>query len=149
MAVANTFAMDWLARCRLTSPKMAFSLLDSLPFPRPALTDAFVQVVAPLVLRLVCTAPEMIPFWNRMATLGFVEPVPEGTVPPTALVEPVARATARAGLEAFIAVRIFSHSAQELSDLLDTFEAFRRSDERGHQEFRTKRLILEAFEQLR
>jgi hypothetical protein len=148
LAVANTFAMDWLARCRLTSPKMAFSLLDSLPFPRPALTDSFVQTVAPVVLRLICTAPEMTPFWNRMAALGFVEPVPVGTVPTAALIEPTARIAARAELEAFIAVRVFGLKAQELSDLLDTFKAFRRSDERACQEFRTKRLILEAVERL-
>ena len=83
-----------------------------------------------------------------MAKLGFVEPVAEGTVPPTSLVEPNARAAASAELEAFVAVRIFNLTAQELSVLLDTFGAFRRSDEREHQEFRTKRLILEALERL-
>jgi hypothetical protein len=145
LAVANSFTMDWLARCRLTAPTMSYTLLDSLPFPRPAFSDAFVQSVAPVVLRLVCTAPEMTPFWNRMAELGFVEPVTEGTVPPNALVEPNARATVRAELDAFIAARVFNLTAQELADLLDTFEAFRRSDQRAHKEFRTKRLILEAF----
>ncbi|HWQ92356.1 MAG TPA: N-6 DNA methylase [Clostridia bacterium] len=148
LAVANSFTMDWLARCRLTAPTMSFTLLDSLPFPRPSLTDAFVQSVAPVVLRLICTAPEMTPFWNRMARLGFVEAVAEDSVPPTALVEPNARATARAELDAFIAARVFNLTAQELSDLLDTFEAFRRGDERAHKEFRTKRLILEAFANL-
>ena len=67
LAVANTFAMDALARHRLSSPHMTFTMLDSLPFPRPALGDAFIQRVAPLVLRLVCTAPEMKPFWNQMS----------------------------------------------------------------------------------
>jgi hypothetical protein len=87
----------------------------------------------------------MTPFWNRMAELGFVEAVAEGVVPPTALVEPNARAAAKAALEAFIASRVFNLTAQELSDLLDTFDAFRRSEERAHEEFRAKRLILEAF----
>ena len=83
-----------------------------------------------------------------MAALGFVEPVAEETVPPTALVEPNTRATARAELEAYIAVHVFDLSAQELSDLLDTFGAFRRSDERTHGEYLTKRLILEAIERI-
>lgn len=144
LAVANTFAMDWLARCRLTSPKMAFSLLDSLPFPRFALSDSFVQRVAPVVLRLVCTAPEMTPFWNQMAVFGFVEPVAVDTVPCTAFVEPKSRVLARAELEALVAVRVFGLNAQELSDLLDTFQAYRRSDEKKNGEFVTKRLILDA-----
>ena len=149
LAVANSFVMDWLARARLSSAKMSFTLVDSLPFPRPALTDSVVQTVAPVVLRLVCTAPEMTPFWNGMAELGLVDAVPEGTIPPSAFVEPVARELARAELDAFIAARVFGITAQELSDLLDTFQAFRNSDERAHGEFRTKRLILEEFHKLR
>ncbi len=145
LAVANSFTMDWLARCRLTAPTMSYTLLDSLPFPRPTFSDAFVQSVAPVVLRLVCTAPEMTPFWNRMAALGFVEAVAEGTVPPNALVQPTARATARAELDAFIAARVFNLTALELSDILDTFDVLRRRDEKAHGEFRTKKLILEAF----
>lgn len=146
LAVANSFVMDWIARARLSSPKMSFTVVDSLPFPRPAITDAFVQTVTPVVLRLVCTSPEMTPFWNRMAKLGFVETVAEGTVPSSALVEPNSRATARVELDAFIAARVFKLNTSELSDILDTFDVLRRRDEKAHQEFRTKRLILEAFE---
>jgi hypothetical protein len=145
LAVANSFTMDWLARCRLTAPTMSYTLLDSLPFPRPSLTDNLVQSLAPIVLRLVCTAPEMTPFWNRMAKYGFVEGVAEGSVPPSAFVEPYARAIARAELDAFIAARVFDLTTQELSDILDTFETLRRSEERTRQEFRTKKLILDAF----
>ena len=87
----------------------------------------------------------MTPFWNRMAALGFVEPAPKGTVPPTALVQPTARATARAELDAFIAARVFNLTALELSNILDTFDVLRRRDEKAHGEFRTKKLILEAF----
>lgn len=145
LAVANAFTMDAFVRRKLSSPHMTFTVLDSLPFPRPALTDSIVQSVAPVVLRLVCTAPEITPFWNRMATLGFVEAVAEGTVPPTALVEPNARATARAELDAFIAARVFNLTALELSDILDTFDVLRRRDEKAHGEFRTKKLILDAF----
>ena len=67
------------------------------------------------------------------------------TVPPSALLDPTARALARAQLDAYVAARVFGLTAQEPSDLLDTFEASLRSDERTHQEFRTKRIILEAF----
>jgi hypothetical protein len=148
LAVANSFSMDWLARSRLTSPKMAFSLLDSLPFPRPALADALVQNVAPIVLRLICTSLEMSPFWNRMADLGFVEAVAVDTIPGSALVNPIDRAIAKADLDAFVAIKVFSLTKGELSDLLETFDVLQRREQKAYGEFRTKKLILQAFEAL-
>jgi hypothetical protein len=148
LAVANSFAMDALVRRKLTSPNLTCSVLDGLPFPRPALVDAMVASVAPVVLRLVCTAPEMTPFWNQMAGLGFVEAVPEESVPPSALVVPPSRAQARAELDAYVAVRIFGLNQPELAAQIDTFEGLRRAEEKAHGEFLTKRLILEALEKL-
>jgi hypothetical protein len=148
LAVANSFGMDWLARCRLSAPTMSYTLLNSLPFPRPATSDEVVQRVAPIVLRLVCTTPEMTPFWNQMARLGFVDSVTENTIPRLALTTPDTRAIARAELDAFVAVKVFGLTRQELSEQLDTFDVLRRRQEKAHGEFRTKRLILEALEGL-
>jgi hypothetical protein len=148
LAVANSFTMDWLARARLTSPKMAFSLLDSLPFPRPTLTDSFVQAAAPIVLRLLCTAPEMTPFWNRMAEIGLVEKVAEGTIPNSALVNPIDRALAKADLEACVAMKVFGLTKREVSDLMETFDVLRRRDQAAYGEYRTRKLVLDAFEAL-
>ena len=148
IAVANSLPMDWLARARLTSPKMAFSLVDLLPFPRPALSDKFVQKVAPTVLRLVCTTKEMTPFWNQMASHGFVAPAPPDTIPPAALVEPMARMEARAELDAIVAKRVYGLKRQELESILDTFPALKRKDERRHGEFLTKRMVLEGYDRL-
>ena len=148
LAVANSFAMDWLTRTRLTSPKMAFSLLDGLPFPRAARTDKTVQDLAPHVLRLVCVAPEMTDFWNRMAADGLVAPCAPNEIPSSAFIDPTERAEAQAFLDAYVAKKIFNLTLQELSDMLDTFDAYRNSDIRAYQEFRTKRLILEAWENL-
>jgi len=145
LAVANSFVMDWLTRTRLTSPKMAFSLLDGLPFPRPARSDRVVNDLAPHVLRLVCVAPEMTEFWNRMAAEGFVAPCAANGIPTEALLEPSERALTQAFLDAYVARNIFDLTLKELADMLDTFEAYRNSDMRAHQEFRTKRLILEAW----
>lgn len=148
LAVASSFSMDWLARRRLTAPTMSYTLLDSLPFPRLALTDDFVQRVAPTVLRLLCTAPEMTPFWNRMAMLGLVEVVLDDEVPSSALANPESRALARAELDAIVAVKVFSLSQQEISQQMDTFEVLRRREEKLHGDFRTKRLILDAADRL-
>ena len=83
-----------------------------------------------------------------MASLGLVEAAPTDAVPETALVDPAARIRARAELDALVAGHVFELTIQELADLLDTFEVLRRRDEKSYGEFRTKRLILEAFERL-
>jgi hypothetical protein len=148
LAVANSFTMDALLHRKLTSPNLTCSVLDSLPFPRPTLIDPLVRRVAPVVLRLVCTTPEMTPYWNLIAALGFVEPVVEGMVPPTALIEPTARAQVRAELDAFVGGHVFGLTSQELSDLLDTFEVLQRCDQKAYGTFYTKQLVLEAFARL-
>ena len=148
LAVANTFAMDALVRRKLSSPHMTFTVLDSLPFPRPAFTDEFVQHVAPIVLRLICTSSEMTDFWNRMAVMGLVPACPPDEVPLSALTRPDERAQARANLDAYVARRVFNLTRQEMSDILDTFDAYRNADMRAHQEYRTKRLILAAWDNL-
>jgi hypothetical protein len=146
LAVANSFAMDWMARSKLTSPKMSFTLVDSLPFPRPKLTDPWVQRSAPLVLRLICTAPEMTPFWNRMAVLGLCLAVPEGTIPPDALVDEAARELARAELDALIAHEVYGLTRDELADILETFPVVKKRDIAAYGDYRTKRMILETYD---
>ncbi len=148
LAIANSFVMDWMARSKLSSPSMTFSLVDSLPFPRPKRTDAWVQRAAPLVLRLVCTAPEMTSFWNQMADLGFCQRVPEGTVPPNALLDEAERDLVRAELDALVAREVYGLTRSELADVLETFPVVKKRDIKAHQEFRTKRLVLEAYDRL-
>lgn len=148
LAVANSLAMDWMARTRLTSAKMALSLLDGLPFPRPKIADPLFQDTASIVLRLICTSPEMTPFWNKMAALGVVPSCPDGEVPASALVNPEARESARALLDAYVAKKVFGLEERELSEILDTFGVLFRREMRTYQEFRTKRLILDAFNSL-
>jgi len=146
LAVANSFAMDWLARARLTSPQMAFSLLDALPFPRPALDDSFVTSVAETVLRLICTSAEMTGFWNIMAGYGLCSLVPLDEIPGSALLDPQERALAKARLDALVAKDVFDLSREELSDVLDTFGVLQRREIKERGEYVTKGLVLESFD---
>jgi len=146
LAVACSFTMDAFARRKLSSPHMTYSIMDSLPFPRPDLDDEFVQAVAPIVLSLVCTAPEMAAYFNAMARLGFCQAVPENTVPPSALLDPKARAFARAELDAIVARDVFGLTHDEISGILDTFPVLAKRDQKAYGEFRAKRLILDAYE---
>jgi len=146
LAVANSFVMDWIARSRLSSPKMSFTLVDSLPFPRMPVSDPWVRAVCPMVLKLICTGPEMTDFWNSMALLGLVDPVPAGTIHSSVFITPEQRAAVRARLDASVARDLYSVTKDELATILDTFPALRRKDERSFGEFRSKRLVLEAYD---
>lgn len=146
LAVANSFVMDWFTRNKLSSPHLTFSVMDSLPFPRATRTDSWVQHGTLLVLRLVCTAPEMTPYWNEIANLGFCSKVAEGTVPPEALLDDDARDLARAELDALVAHDVYSLTRNELAAVLESFPAMKRRDMKTHNEYRTKRVILEIYD---
>lgn len=148
LAVANSFVMDALARKKLSSSHMTFTLVDSLPFPRRPLEDPVTQALARRVLRLVCVSVEMTPFWNRMAALGLSEPVAENTVPASALVQPSGRSAVRAELDALVARQVFGLSRDELGAVMDAFPVVKRRDEKQFGAFRTKDLILAAFDSL-
>jgi hypothetical protein len=148
LAVANSFVMDAFTRKKLSSPHLTFSLMDSLPFPRPKLDEPWVQQVAPVVLRLVCTAPEMTAYWNAMAQHGLCPFVPAEAVPPDALLDEASLELARAELDAIVAHDVYGLTRTELSDVLETFPVVKKRDHKAHGEYRTKRLILEAFDRL-
>jgi len=88
----------------------------------------------------------MTPFWNRMATYGLCEPAPEGAVPPEALLEESERAVARADLDAVVAHDVYRLTRDELGDVLETFPVVKKRDIKAFGDYRTKLLILEAFD---
>lgn len=146
LAVANSLCLDYLARKKIAL-KMAFSILDSLPFPRWTEDDPVARRVGELALRLSCTGPEMTAYWNMMASRGWCDPVPEDVGAP-GLVDEEERALARADIDAVVARDVFGLSREELEFVLDTFTQLARAEERARGEYRTKRLVLERFDPL-
>ena len=147
LAVANSFVIDALTRKKLSSPNLKSYILDTLPFPRPSLEEAWAKRVSPLVLRLTCTSPEMTAYWNEMAAMGLCEAAPEGTVPRSAFLNEESRAIARAEIDAVIARDVYGLSRDELSGVLDTFPVLKKRDEKTFGEYRTKRLILKSYDE--
>ena len=138
--------MDFIARKKV-SLKMSYTLMDSLPFPRLSIDDPRVTALAPRVLQLTCTGPEMIPFWNAMAAHGWVETVSD-SAPPPGIADPEHRLQLIAEIEAIVARDIFSLTADEIDYVLETFPIVKRRDVRKYGDYRTKLLILDAYSQL-
>jgi hypothetical protein len=148
LAVANSFTMDCLVRRKLSSPHLKFFIMDTLPFPRPKLDETWVRRVSPLVLRLTCTSSEMTDFWNAMARVGFCDPIPAGSVPSEALIEESARDLARAEIDAVVARDVYGLSRTEIGEILESFPVVKKRDLKAYGEFRTRRLILQAYDAL-
>jgi N-6 DNA Methylase len=146
LAVANSFAIDALARKKLSSPHIKPYILDTLPFPRPSLDEEWAREVSSLSLRLTCTSPEMTPYWNRMAERGLCEAVPEGEIPGSAIFDEEPRAVARARIDAVIARVVYGLTPSQISEILETFPVLKRRDEKAFGDYRTKRLILASYE---
>jgi hypothetical protein len=144
LAVSNSFAMDFLARKKV-SLAMSYTVLDSLPFPRLTRDHAHARRIVDLAARLTCTGPEMRSYWDILARDGWVPALgPNSPLP--GLIDEQERQTARAELDAIVARDLFGLSRQELEYVLDIFPIVRRKDEEQHGHYRTKALILERFD---
>jgi hypothetical protein len=152
LAVANTLCMDFLARKKV-SLKMSFSVFDSLPIPIK--TDLSVNEIE------ICRRSASLAFaGNELAELAasYQEEDPgwSGLISKS---EPE-RAALKAEIEAIYARSILTLSKEALAFILDptptsqsladyeTFGALKRAEIRQFGEYRTQRLVLEAWDRL-
>lgn len=147
MAAANSHAVDYLARQKI-GLHMSFTILDSLPFPRPPITDPALAFIAPRVLRLTCTGPEMNDYWNAMAAAGqWVDPIPRDAPPPGAT-DDTERRTLMAELDAFVARVFYGLTWAELDHILSTFPIVEKRDRATFGDYRTRELIRHAYDRI-
>lgn len=145
VAIANSYVMDFVARTKV-SLHMTFSSLDSLPFPRLDRSDPRVSALVSRCLRLSCTGPEMISFWNRLAAEGWVPATSTSTEIPGEF-DSEARLQLGAEIDAIVARDLFE-LRHELDYVLTTFPTQQRYQRGRYGEFWSRRLILEAFQQV-
>ncbi|KYF49453.1 hypothetical protein BE08_33025 [Sorangium cellulosum] len=144
LAVANSFCMDYLVRQKINL-HVTFLVFDSLPFPRLSLESPIVGKLVLLVLRLICTASEMIDFWNSMEKHGWVTAVPRGGSPP-GIVDEEQRLRVVAEVEAVVAYDLYRLDRDELAYVMDAFPIVERRDVQKYGRYRTKELVLEAYD---
>lgn len=147
LAVANSLVVDYLVR-RKVSLNMDYTIVDGLPIPRRADTTSSVhRQIVEIAGRLTCASPEMFPFWDDVAASGWV-PARSDQANPGLLTEDV-RLTARARLDALVAVHLYGLDMADMEIILADFKALANREQRKFGEFRTRRLVLQEMARMR
>ena len=153
LGVANSLVMDFLVRKKV-SLTMSYTIMDSLPFPRDFTQTPSSSKIAQRVCSLCAVGPEMGEFRQEAVALGIL--VSENDV----VEAPDQRAVVAAEIDALVARDVFRMKKEEMRYILDpdnilgkdcgveTFKALRNAEMRAFGEFRTQRLIEEAWERV-
>jgi len=157
VANLNTFIFDFVARQKLGGNNFSYFILKQLPvIPPDRYTPELLDFIVPRVVELTYTAWDLLPFaedvlkevgeetWSRW----FPENPPDGEGKPAPFLwDEERRAALRAELDGLYA-HLYQLDREDLDYILDTFPIVKRKDEARYGEFRTKRLVLEAFDRL-
>lgn len=169
--IANlcSLVFDFVTRHKVGGTHINFFIAKQLPvFPPTAYTPADIDFIAPRVLELVYTAYDLEPFardmlndvgaetWNRWFPHNAVL---QSSNPQPFRWDEDRRALLRAELDAYYA-KLYGLTRDELRYILDpkdvygpdfpgeTFRVLKEKEERLYGEYRTRRLVLEAWDTL-
>ncbi|MHC5078469.1 MAG: Eco57I restriction-modification methylase domain-containing protein [Planctomycetota bacterium] len=159
LGLLNTFVLDFVIRKKVTTTLNMF-FLRSLPVPRLSRGDPSFEGIAARAARLTCISRPYAALWEsaykgtwRRLGPGFGRLTRKWKAAHAARDflcdgrrDGEERARLRAQIDA-LAAGLFGLNRRELAFLLDTFEVACRNEEKALGEFRSKRLILEAFDE--
>jgi hypothetical protein len=153
LGVANSFAMDFLVRPKV-SLHMTYTVMDSLPFPRTFAETPAAAEIARRVCALCAVGPEMQAFREAAVEAGILSSL--GDV----VEDPARRAVLAAEVDVLVAREVYGLDRNEMLYILDpanilgedcgieTFKALRNREYRQFDEFRSQRLIEDAWDRL-
>jgi len=153
IGIANSFAMDFVVRPKV-SLHMTYTIMDSLPFPRNLDQTPSSDEIVRRVCELCAVGAEMELFRKRAINLGILQQ--EAQV----IEDPADRAVTTAEIDVLVARDVYQLTKDEMLYILDpdnilgkdcgieTFKALRNAEIRQFGEFRTQRLIEEAWERI-
>ena len=133
----NTFILDYCARQMLGGAHLSDFIMKQLPvIPPHTYTLALLDFIVPRVLELTYTAWDLQPFARDLDYQGapFVW-------------DEARRFLMRCELDALY-FHLYGIERDDVDYIMDTFPIVKRKDEAAHGEYRTKRVILEMFDQM-
>ena len=149
VANASSLLMDYVARQKLGGTNMSFYYVEQFPFlPPEAYSPADIAYISTRVLELSYTSYSMRPLAEALGYTG--EPFPW---------DEDRRAQLKAELDAYYA-KLYGLTRDELAYILDpttkyptdcptvTFPTLQNNEMKKYGEYRTQRLVLDAFDEL-
>lgn len=145
LANLNSFVLDFVAKRKIGGTHVTFFVVEQLPILPPTTYDesaawdqalTLVEWFSPRVLELVYTASDMAPFARAHGNHG-----------PPFQWNAERRALLRAELDAAF-FHLYDLKREDVDYVMDTFWVVRERDVKAHGEYRTKRLILEIYDEL-
>lgn len=145
LATMSSIVFDYVARQKISGSNMQYFLVKQLVSPAP---DFFVRAaswqrnrtladwIVPLVLELSYTSWRLRPYAQDLGDNG-----------PPFRWDPERRALLRADLDAGF-FHVYGLNRVEAEHVLDSFTVVRKYEERDFGDYRTKRLVLEAFDRM-
>ncbi|TIL60520.1 MAG: type II DNA modification enzyme [Mesorhizobium sp.] len=153
VGVANSLAMDFIVRKKVAL-HLSYTVVDALPFPwDPASTPSGWDIVE-RVFKLCAVGDEMAGLRQAANEHGLVSD------PDDVEEDPDRRAELAAEIDVLVAREVYGLNGQEMRYILDpasilgeecdieTFKALRNREMREFNEYRTQRLVLEAWDRL-
>lgn len=144
-AVWSSLIFDYIARQKLSGTHMSYAIVNQLACPTPATfakpapwapERSLTEWVVPYVLELSYTSWRLKPYAQEMDDDGR----PFRWIPER-------RALLRADLDAAF-LHVYGLSRAEAEHVLDSFFVLRKYEERDYGEFRTRRLVLDAYHRM-
>jgi hypothetical protein len=148
-AVWSSLVVDYICRQKLSGTHLTYGILNQLACPEPAAFEAvpawcdasLAAFVRPRVLELTYNSNRIAPY-----AVDVLEGTPGETDPgPPFRWLPDRREQLRAELDAAI-LHLYGLERDDAEHVLDSFFVVRKYEERDHGEFRTKRLVLAAYD---
>ena len=148
LANMSSLILDYSARMKVGGLNFNYFIFKQLPVIDPmGYTQSDKAFILPRVIRLTCNSNDMLPFLLEIDPNGTIVDFDESK-----------RAQAQAELDAYYA-KLYGLSLEELKFVMDpqsvkpgypseTFPVLKRNEQRDFGEFRTQRLILEAWDKL-
>lgn len=145
LATLSSFVFDYCARQKLGGVSLKQFVFKQLPVPLPTnfelaapwdMGTTFGEWIQARVLELVYTAWDLKGFAHEMNWDG----------PPFGW-DPARRDLLRAELDAAL-FHLYGIPFDDVDYIMETFPVVRRADEKAHGEYRTKRVILEIYDEM-
>jgi hypothetical protein len=153
LGIANSLTMDFVVRKKVAL-QMSYTIMDSLPFPRDWATTPAGGAIAERVFVLCAVGHDMDDFRRLVQKEGRIHCASTGVELPDQ------RAQLMAEIDALVGHAVYGLTRSEMLYVLDpanllgddcgveTFRALKNRELREYGEYRTQRLVLDAWDEL-